>query len=68
MISKIFRGASQDFEDCLALVRVKAHEIDLSRLKKRFKETASYEPAEDRVNKQFRYFILKVEEENIYGQ
>ena len=37
IISKIFRGHSQDFEDCLMLVKKAYQEIDLAYLKERFK-------------------------------
>ncbi|MCK4463848.1 MAG: hypothetical protein KAU58_06015 [Candidatus Omnitrophica bacterium] len=65
IISKIFRGSTQDFEDCFTLIKTKSKEIDRSYLQKRFKETASYEPAEDRVNKQFDYFISKIEKDKL---
>ena len=49
IITKMFRGSSVDREDCIALVKHEA--IDLSKLEKRFKETASYDVSEDRVLK-----------------
>lgn len=66
--SKLFRSNAQDFEDCLTLIKVKFNEIDLDRLKERFTETASYEIAEERVNKQFESFLLKIKENDIYGK
>ena len=66
IISKLFRGTTGDFNDCLALIKARWREVDLKYLQERFKETASHEPAEDRVNKQLAYFISKVEENNIY--
>lgn len=47
--SKLFRGTSVDFEDCLMLVKAKQKEIDKDLLIKRYNELASYDIAEDRI-------------------
>ena len=63
IISKLFRATAVDIDDCLSLVRDKKKDIDFERLDKRFKETASFDVSEDKVNKNFEYFskILKKE-------
>ena len=45
----MFRGSSVDREDCIALAKHEA--VDLKKLKKKFKETASYDVSEERVLK-----------------
>jgi len=63
IISKLFRGTSVDFEDCLALVKKKHNEINIEKLKKRYSETASYDVSEERINKQFDSFIGMLKKE-----
>ncbi|MDP2924553.1 MAG: hypothetical protein Q8O30_12705, partial [Candidatus Omnitrophota bacterium] len=50
-IFDLFRGSGVDIEDCLMLLKSKKKEVDLEHLEKRFKETASFDISEDRVNK-----------------
>ena len=57
IISKLFRGASVDIEDCLALMRRRNDEIDINLLTSRFKETASFDVSEERVSNNLSYFI-----------
>jgi len=57
IISKLFRGNSVDIEDCLALIKAKKKDIDLKLLEKRFRETASFDVSEDRVNKNLEHFL-----------
>ncbi len=57
IISKLFRGTAVDIEDCLALMDSKKDEIDIDLLTSRFKETASFDVSEERVNKNFSYFL-----------
>lgn len=63
IISKLFRAASVDLDDCLLLVRSKKKDIDFRLLEKRFRETASFDISQDKVNKNFEHFskILKKE-------
>jgi hypothetical protein len=49
VISKLFRGQRVDFEDCLTLVRARGEEIDLERLKNRYRETARYDVSEEMI-------------------
>jgi len=60
IISKIFRGETQDFEDCLTLIKAKKEEIDLDLLKERIKETASNDISEKKVNQQLESFLRSV--------
>ena len=57
LISKLFRGTGQDMEDCLSLVRAKGRSIDMSFLRDRFMETADYYIPEERVKRDFEYFL-----------
>ncbi len=57
IISKLFRGAAIDNEDCLALLKSKRSEIDLAILEKRFLETASYDVSEENVIKNWEHFL-----------
>lgn|SRR3989338_164020 len=55
IITKMFRGSSVDRQDCNELA--KFEKIDLGELEKRFRETASYEIAEDRVLKNLKLIV-----------
>ena len=57
IISKIFRGSGVDNDDCLALLKSKKSEIDMVRLDKRFRETASYTVPEEPVIKNWEHFL-----------
>ena len=64
IISKLFRGSGVDFDDCLALFRVKAKEIDIKKLGQRYKETAGYDVSEERILKHWEHFKRLLEKEN----
>lgn len=57
IISKLFRGDTVDFDDCLLLLKTKKKEISIKKLIDRFKETASYDTSEDKVNKNLTTFL-----------
>jgi len=57
IISKLFRATEIDIDDCLSLIKSKRKEIDLKRLKERFRATASYDVSEDKVNKNLEHFF-----------
>jgi hypothetical protein len=57
IISKLFRSAAVDIDDCLMLVKRKRKDIDMARLIERFKETASYDISEDKDNKNLEHFL-----------
>lgn len=63
IISKLFRGDSVDIEDCLALVKAKKKDIDMRLLAERFRETASFDVSEDRVNKNLEHFLRIIRQE-----
>lgn len=63
IITKLFRGTSVDFDDCLMLVNTKRNEIELKKLEKRFQETASFEISEKKVNKNLIKFLEILKEE-----
>lgn len=58
IITKLFRGSEQDVEDCLTLLDHEA--VSLRALEERYRETARYEIAEERVIKNLEYFLTKV--------
>lgn len=55
--SKLFRGTSVDFEDCLMLARAKQKEINKDLLIKRYNELTSYDIAEDRIRGHIQSFV-----------
>jgi hypothetical protein len=57
LLSKLFRGTSVDMDDCIMLMKAKGAEIDIARLSRRFKKTASYDVSEDKVNSNLEHFI-----------
>ena len=68
IISKLFRATAIDIDDCLALVRDKKKDIDFNQLKKRFKETASFDVSEDKVNKNFEHFLKILKKEGLINE
>jgi hypothetical protein len=65
IISKLFRGTAIDNEDCLALLKAKRSGIDLVKLEKRFKETASYDVSEEAVIKNWDNFLRLIKKDVI---
>ena len=65
IISKIFRGSAVDNEDCLALLKNKRSEIDMVKLDKRFRETASYTVPEEPVINNWEHFLGLVKKEAV---
>ncbi len=57
IISKLFRAATVDLEDCLLLFKSRDKEINLKYLEKRFYETASYDVSEEKVIKNWKHFL-----------
>jgi len=64
IISKLFRGTRIDMEDCIALMRHKREEIDIKFLIKRFRETASFEISEEKVNRNLDVFLKYYQEKD----
>jgi hypothetical protein len=65
IISKLFRSTSIDIDDCISLIKNKREEIDLDKLKERFKKTASFDISEDSVNKKLKYFLKILKKEGL---
>jgi len=68
IISKLFRAAAVDVEDCLLLLRNKRQEIDFARLAARFKETAALDISEVSVIKNFEHFIRILRKERLLDE
>jgi hypothetical protein len=68
MISKLFRGTPVDHEDCLALLKKAGNAIDFQQLEARFKQTASYDVSENKVNKNLEHFVRLAKKEGLYGK
>ena len=64
--SKLFRGASVDFEDCLMLVKARKNKIDIKLFEQHFKELAIYDIAEERIIKHLEHFLNLLQEEKLY--
>lgn len=65
--SKLFRGSSVDFEDCLMLVKARSKKIDIKYFVENFKELASYDISENRITKNLNDFLALLREEKLYG-
>jgi hypothetical protein len=65
IIVKLFRGTTVDIEDCLSLMKDKIQEIDLNLLEKRFRETASFDVLEDKVNDNWEHFLKMIKKEGL---
>jgi hypothetical protein len=63
LISKLFRGTSVDMDDCIMLMKAKKNQIDISKLSRRFKETASYDVSEDRAGNNLEHFMRLLKKE-----
>lgn len=66
LTSKLFRGTSVDMGDCLMLAKGRRDEIDVERFISRFRETASYDISDDRVNKNLDHFLWLLKKEGLY--
>ena len=65
IISKLFRCASVDIEDCMLLMKNKGGEIDINKLISRFRKTASYDVSEEKANKNLGYFLKLLKKEGL---
>lgn len=68
IISKLFRGSTIDNEDCLALLKSKRKDMDLKRLEKRFKETASYDVSEEKITKNWNNFLRLAQNKGLLSE
>ena len=65
IISKLFRGAEVDYQDCLTLVISKVKEMDFNLLDKRLRKTASFDVSEEKIIKNYEHFITLVKKEGL---
>lgn len=65
IISKLFRFTDVDIEDCILLIKAKKEDIKFKKLEKRFRETASYDISEDKVNKNLAIFLRLLKKEGL---
>ena len=63
LTTKLFRAASIDIDDCMALIKAKISEIDIKRFIERFRETASFDVSEEKVNKNLDHFLRLLKKE-----
>lgn len=68
IISKLFRATAIDMDDCLVLAKEKKEDIDFKQLENRFKETASFDVSEDKVNKNFEHFMKILKKEGLINE
>ena len=67
LISKIFRYSTIDMDDCLALFEAKKDEIDIEKLKERFRETSSYDVSDEKNKKHFTQFMSLLYKKGLKG-
>ncbi len=65
LITKLFRASSVDVDDCMALMKAKSVDIDIHRFIERFRETASFDVSEDKVNKNLEHFLRLLKKEGL---
>lgn len=63
LISKLFRASSVDIDDCMALLEAKRDGINIEKLIGRFRETASYDVSEEKVNRNLEHFLKKLKKD-----
>jgi hypothetical protein len=65
IISKLFRATAVDIDDCLLLVRNMKKDINFKLLEQRFKDTASFDVSENKVNQNFVHFLKILKKEGL---
>lgn len=68
IVSKLFRGALVDIDDCLMLFKAKHKDIKLDLLRERYIETAKYDIAEDKLIKAWDYYEQVFKKEKFDGK
>lgn len=63
--SKLMRGTSVDFDDCLHLVKAHQSDIDVNFLIEHFNELVSYDISADRVKPNIETFLERLNEEGL---
>lgn len=64
--SKLMRGTSVDFDDCLMLMKARRGNIDIERLVSHYRELVSYDIAEARIGVHIDHFIEILREEKLH--
>ena len=64
--SKLMRGTTVDYEDCLGLVEARREEINMERLTHHFYELVSYDVGEDRLRLNIDHFLVLLREKGLY--
>jgi hypothetical protein len=64
--SKLMRGTSVDFEDCLGLAEARREEINIERLIHHYHELVSYDVAEYRLRPNIDHFLVLLREKGLY--
>lgn len=64
--SKLMRGTSVDYEDCLMLAQARITSIDVQKLIEHFREMVSYDVSEDRIHDNIEIFVSMLRERGIY--
>jgi len=65
--SKLFRGSTVDFDDCLMLMKAHKEIIDIRHLELHFRELAKFDISENRVLGYLENFINLLRKEKLYG-
>lgn len=66
IVSKLMRGTTVDYEDCLNLTEAHLTEIDMSRLIQHFYLMISYDVAEDRLKPNIDHYLELLREKGLY--
>jgi hypothetical protein len=66
IVSKLMRGTTVDFEDCLSLAEAHQTEINIKRLIQHFYKLISYDIAEDRLKPNIDHFLKLLKEKGLY--
>jgi hypothetical protein len=66
IVSKLMRGTTVDYEDCLSLTEAHLTEIDMSRLIQHFYSMISYDVAEDRLKPNIDHYLELLREKGLY--
>jgi hypothetical protein len=64
--SKLMRGTTVDFEDCLGLAEVRREQIDIERLIHHFHEMVNYDVGEYRLRPNIDHFLVLLREKGLY--
>jgi hypothetical protein len=66
IVSKLMRGTTVDYEDCLSLAEAHLTTIDMGRLISHFYEMISYDVSEDRIRPNMDHLLQLLREKGLY--